>query len=41
MLTTGAFTLTCVPHGTIETVSDMHEITNVPGMKGIGYMISD
>ncbi|NOX71124.1 MAG: adenine deaminase, partial [Candidatus Micrarchaeota archaeon] len=30
-----------IPHGTVGTISDPHEIANIAGIKGIEYMISD
>jgi adenine deaminase len=41
MQTPGAFSMVCVPHGTIGIVFDPHEIANVLGMEGIEYMISE
>ena len=41
MITPGAFALEAVRHGTIEVVSDPHEIANVIGVDGIKFMIED
>jgi adenine deaminase len=35
------FSRLCLPHGTIATVSDPHEIANVLGMRGIEFMIDN
>ena len=35
------FARLCIPHGTIATVSDPHEIANVLGMKGIAFMLDN
>lgn len=35
------FARLCIPHGTIATVSDPHEIANVLGMKGIEFMLDN
>ncbi|MFN5176955.1 MAG: adenine deaminase [Ignavibacteria bacterium] len=35
------FSRLCIPHGTIATVSDPHEIGNVLGMKGIEFMLEN
>lgn len=35
------FSRLCIPHGTIATVSDPHEIANVLGMKGIEFMLDN
>lgn len=35
------FARLCIPHGTIATVSDPHEIANVLGMRGIEFMIEN
>jgi len=39
MLVPAEFARLAVPHGTVATVSDPHEIANVCGMEGIRYMI--
>ena len=41
MLTPGEFAKMAVPHGTVATVSDPHEIANICGLDGIEYMIRD
>jgi len=41
MLTPGSFAMASVPHGTIGTVSDPHEIANIIGMDGVNFMIED
>jgi len=41
MLTPSRFAEVVVPHGTVATVSDPHEIANVMGVRGINFMISD
>ena len=41
MLVPSEFAKMAVPHGTVATVSDPHEIANVCGMKGIKYMIDN
>lgn len=41
MLTPAAFAAASVPHGTIGVVADPHEIANVLGIRGVGYMIED
>lgn len=41
MLTPSAFARIAVKHGTVGTVSDPHEIANVLGMEGIGFMLED
>jgi adenine deaminase len=41
MLTPGEFARIAVRHGTVATVSDPHEITNVCGEKGLKFMIED
>jgi adenine deaminase len=41
MLIPSEFARLCLPHGTIATVSDPHEIANVLGMRGIEYMIEN
>jgi adenine deaminase len=41
MITPGAFAMEAVRHGTIEVVSDPHEIANVMGIDGVKYMIRD
>jgi adenine deaminase len=30
-----------VPHGTVASISDPHEIANVCGMEGVNYMIDN
>ena len=40
-LTPSRFAEAAVPHGTMATVSDPHEIGNVMGMDGIRYMVQD
>ncbi|MGA1434300.1 MAG: amidohydrolase family protein, partial [Candidatus Kapaibacteriota bacterium] len=35
------FARLCIPHGTIATVSDPHEIANVLGMDGIHFMLDN
>lgn len=39
MLTPSEFARLVVPHGTIATISDPHEIGNVLGLEGVRYMI--
>jgi len=39
MLVPSEFARLAVPHGTVATISDPHEIGNVLGMEGIHYMI--
>ena len=41
MLVPSEFSRLSLPHGTIATVSDPHEIANVLGVKGVEYMIQD
>ncbi len=41
MATPGAFAVAAVPHGTVEVVSDPHEIANVLGIDGVRFMMSD
>lgn len=41
MLVPSEFARLAVPHGTVATVSDPHEIANVLGMKGVEYMIQN
>jgi adenine deaminase len=41
MLTPSEFARAAVPHGTVATVSDPHEIANVLGVEGVEYMIED
>lgn len=41
MLTPSNFAVAAVPHGTIATVSDPHEIANVIGAAGIDFMLND
>ncbi len=41
MLIPSEFARLCLPHGTIATVSDPHEIANVLGMRGIEFMIEN
>jgi adenine deaminase len=41
MLTPSEFARAAVPHGTVATVSDPHEIANVLGVEGVEYMIDD
>ncbi|MDD5417666.1 MAG: adenine deaminase [Candidatus Nanoarchaeia archaeon] len=41
MLTPAGFSKAVLPHGTVATVSDPHEIANVSGIKGIEYMIKN
>ena len=41
MVTPGAFAMTAVKHGTCAVVSDPHEIANVLGIGGVGFMIED
>jgi adenine deaminase len=41
MLIPSEFARLAVPHGTIATVSDPHEIANVCGIKGIEFMIEN
>ena len=39
MLVPAEFARLAVVHGTVATVSDPHEITNVCGMEGVDFMI--
>ena len=39
MLTPPAFAAIAVRHGTVATISDPHEITNVCGIEGVRYMV--
>jgi adenine deaminase len=41
MLTPSEFARAAVPHGTVGSVSDPHEIANVLGVEGVEYMIED
>jgi adenine deaminase len=41
MLVPSEFARLAVPHGTVATVSDPHEIANVLGLKGVEYMIEN
>lgn len=41
MLTPVEFSRAAIPHGTVATVSDPHEIANVLGRKGIEYMVEN
>ncbi len=41
MLTPAEFGRLALPHGTIATVSDPHEIANVLGIDGVYYMLKD
>ncbi|GGG22421.1 adenine deaminase [Pontibacter amylolyticus] len=41
MLVPSEFARLAVPHGTVATVSDPHEIGNVLGIKGVEYMIEN
>lgn len=41
MLTPYEFSRMAMPHGTVATVSDPHEIANVCGMEGIRYMLEN
>jgi adenine deaminase len=41
MLPPSAFAALALPHGTVATVSDPHEIANVCGMEGVRWMISE
>lgn len=41
MATPGAFAVAAVPHGTVEAVSDPHEIANVLGLAGVHFMMDD
>ncbi|MDO4976649.1 MAG: adenine deaminase [Eubacteriales bacterium] len=39
MLSPEEFVRVCLPHGTTTVIADPHEIANVAGINGIGYMI--
>ena len=41
MLVPSEFARLAVPHGTVATVSDPHEIANVCGVEGVNYMIQN
>ncbi len=41
MLTPSEFGRMALPHGTVATISDPHEIANVLGLEGVKYMIED
>ncbi len=41
MVTPVEFSRAAIPHGTVGTVSDPHEIANVLGMEGVKYMIEN
>ncbi|WP_242916278.1 adenine deaminase [Pontibacter liquoris] len=41
MLVPSEFARLAVPHGTVATVSDPHEIGNVLGLKGVEYMVEN
>lgn len=41
MLVPSEFARLAVPHGTVATVSDPHEIANVCGLAGVNYMIDN
>ncbi|MCG8329782.1 MAG: adenine deaminase [Chitinophagales bacterium] len=41
MLVPSEFARLCVPHGTVATISDPHEIANVLGEKGVEFMIEN
>jgi adenine deaminase len=41
MLVPSEFARLAVPHGTVATVSDPHEIANVCGMEGVSFMIDN
>jgi len=41
MVTPHAFARAALPHGTVATVSDPHEIANVCGLAGVEYMLDD
>ncbi len=41
MLVPSEFAKLAVPHGTVATVSDPHEIANVCGMEGVEFMIAN
>lgn len=40
MLSPGQYARAVVPHGTLAVVTDLHEIANVVGLKGIRYVLS-
>lgn len=39
MLAPAEFVRACLPHGTTTVIADPHEIANVAGLNGIGYML--
>lgn len=39
MLAPAEFVRACLPHGTTTVIADPHEIANVSGLNGIGYML--
>lgn len=41
MLVPSEFARLAVPHGTVATISDPHEIANVLGVKGVEYMLNN
>ncbi|MEM6980627.1 MAG: amidohydrolase family protein, partial [Planctomycetota bacterium] len=41
MLTPSQFAIAAMPHGTVATVSDPHEIANVLGLPGVQFMLAD
>ena len=41
MLTPSRFAAAAIPHGTVATVSDPHEIANVCGVDGVRFMLDD
>jgi adenine deaminase len=41
MVTPGAFAQTAISHGTVQVVSDPHEIANVMGLEGVRFMLDD
>lgn len=41
LLTPAAFARLALPHGTVATVSDPHEIANVAGIPGIDFMLAN
>ncbi|REE28506.1 adenine deaminase [Methanothermobacter defluvii] len=41
MLTPSSFAAAAIPHGTVSTISDPHEIANVMGVDGVRFMIDD
>lgn len=41
MLVPSEFARLAVPHGTVATISDPHEIANVLGVKGVEYMLDN